>query len=374
MNNIYYVYGLINSENNLPFYIGKGKNKRIYYHSKICNKYDECPNKYFNKHLFYKIKNIIKRGFEVLYIKYAENISETAALELEMETIKSIGMENLCNQTKGGDGVSMKHSEEFKLDRSKKSKEMWADPKFRKRMEKVSICFNPVSGEHHHYYGDRMKQETRDKMSKNMRERMKNIDRNENWNNNISKSLKGRKILWKDKISQKVKEWHKTHKQEFTKETRDKISKANKGKELTKINAETEDTIINLYKKIGPNRIQEVLNKDGIQISLYLIRRVLKKHKCYKCYSKGKPSLVDVKCKIFIIKFEDTILKVINLKEFCQQNNLDKKRLYGVGDKGYLIINIEYEYYRISRKEIDTRRRDKKHKEIFYEDFIVGLK
>jgi hypothetical protein len=78
----FYVYHLINSHNNLPFYIGKGIKNRLYHHEKMVRN-NKIPNN--NKLLFYKIKKIIDLNGHIIYKKIKENISEYSALLLEIE-------------------------------------------------------------------------------------------------------------------------------------------------------------------------------------------------------------------------------------------------------------------------------------------------
>ena len=104
----FYVYHLINSHNNLPFYIGKGIKNRMYHHEKMVRN-NKIPNN--NKLLFYKIKKIIDLNGHIIYKKIKENISEYSALLLEIEEIKTYGRivdksGILCNLTEGGEGMS----------------------------------------------------------------------------------------------------------------------------------------------------------------------------------------------------------------------------------------------------------------------------
>lgn len=98
---MYYVYAHIKRTNNDIFYIGKGKGKRAW----IIKGRSKYWNNIINKHEYY-IK-ILK-----------ENLSETDALILEKQYISQLN--NLCNLTKGGEGISgFKFSNESKLKKSK---------------------------------------------------------------------------------------------------------------------------------------------------------------------------------------------------------------------------------------------------------------
>ncbi len=100
---IYYIYFLIDSITGLPFYIGKGQKKRMYLHvDKV--KRDRIPNN--NKHLYYTIKKILSSGYKIKYKKVFITKNETEAFNKEKELIAEIGLKNLCNLTKGGEGTS----------------------------------------------------------------------------------------------------------------------------------------------------------------------------------------------------------------------------------------------------------------------------
>jgi hypothetical protein len=56
---MYYVYELIDPRVNLPFYVGKGKNDRVYFHLS-----EQSRVKSDNARKFNKIQKIRKDGFE----------------------------------------------------------------------------------------------------------------------------------------------------------------------------------------------------------------------------------------------------------------------------------------------------------------------
>ena len=106
--NEYYIYHLIDPRTETPFYVGKGKNKRMYYHEK-CVKRGIIPNK--NKHLFYKIKQILNENLSVKYIKIYENLTEPDAWKKEIEEEQRLKQNGivLCNLVPcgcGGDTLS----------------------------------------------------------------------------------------------------------------------------------------------------------------------------------------------------------------------------------------------------------------------------
>lgn len=85
--NIYYVYALVDPINKIPFYIGKGKNKRCYDHTKG---YDKKNIKKVNY-----IQNIRDLGFEPKVELIENYLTNSEALKFEsacIETAKSMGI------------------------------------------------------------------------------------------------------------------------------------------------------------------------------------------------------------------------------------------------------------------------------------------
>lgn len=105
----YYVYELIDPRDNKPFYVGKGKNDRMYKHS-------NCEStKKKNPFLYYKLNKIKSLGLEPIRQKVIENLSEPDALQAEKDLISTYGLENLCNILPGGyEHCGAPHSEETK--------------------------------------------------------------------------------------------------------------------------------------------------------------------------------------------------------------------------------------------------------------------
>jgi hypothetical protein len=100
---IYYTYELIDPRDNKVFYVGKGKNKRMYRHEQLVVN-DKIPNG--NIYLYNKIKKILSLELKIIYKKQLENVTEQEALDLEEYLIGYYGVKNLCNLTYGGDGYA----------------------------------------------------------------------------------------------------------------------------------------------------------------------------------------------------------------------------------------------------------------------------
>ena len=133
---LYYVYQHIRLDENLVFYVGKGKNNR---HSKKDNR-----NRYWH--------NVVnKAGFssQILY----SNLDEELSLLVEMELIdkyKKLGVK-LLNITSGGEGVSgLKHTPDTKkkISENTKGKIITNDTRIKLSKALIGIKRKPFTDEH----------------------------------------------------------------------------------------------------------------------------------------------------------------------------------------------------------------------------------
>lgn len=97
MKNKFYVYQIIDPRTNFSFYIGKGSGTRIKTHLQKRHLKLSSPKND-------KIKEILQTGFKPIFEKFEESLTEEKAFELERNLINEIGLENLTNQTEGGEG------------------------------------------------------------------------------------------------------------------------------------------------------------------------------------------------------------------------------------------------------------------------------
>lgn len=114
----YYTYQLVDPRDGKPFYIGKGKDKRMLAHLK--------ESGHSKKHK--RIQEIRDAGLEPLCEVVKHFKSEDAAYRHEMRLIKKIGRSNLTNLTDGGKGapawVQGRKDPELELDKVQIS--LWA--------------------------------------------------------------------------------------------------------------------------------------------------------------------------------------------------------------------------------------------------------
>lgn len=151
----YYVYELIDGNTNLPFYVGKGCEKRMYSHIN-CVKNGYIPHG--NKYLFNKIKSILDSDNVIIHRKIFVSEDEQEVFLMEMKRIKEIGIEKLCNLTYGGEGNSPTQEVREKI-----SETLTGHSVSKETREKIS---KKLKGKvFPHMIGRKMSQEARNKMS-----------------------------------------------------------------------------------------------------------------------------------------------------------------------------------------------------------------
>lgn len=99
---LFYVYYLVSSIDKKPFYVGKGTGNRMYIHERQALYWKTTTN----PHLKRKILKILSDGGKILPLKIFQDLDEDKILAEEVYQIKTIGRDNLCNLTDGGEGFS----------------------------------------------------------------------------------------------------------------------------------------------------------------------------------------------------------------------------------------------------------------------------
>ena len=89
----YYVYVYSDPDTNKPFYVGKGKENRVFNHLNDQSENDKVR----------KINEIKQRGKEPIIEILAHGLDEETAFKVEAAAIDLIGVENLTNLQKGHD-------------------------------------------------------------------------------------------------------------------------------------------------------------------------------------------------------------------------------------------------------------------------------
>ncbi len=108
MKRTYYVYLLIDSKSSIPFYAGKGNGDRMKKHRYDSFSKSKIDGSWIhNKPHHQYIRNLYKRGNEIVYKKVVENLTQLTALRKEKELIRKIGrvVDNtgpLLNISRGG--------------------------------------------------------------------------------------------------------------------------------------------------------------------------------------------------------------------------------------------------------------------------------
>ena len=190
MEKIFYVYVLKTVDGNI-FYVGKGSGDRMYQHIKIAKGNSLSRKK--NPKLYNKISSILNSGgyvnSEVIFSSKLEN----ECFSKEVEIIESIGLNNLCNLTTGGEGTSgYKLSEETKkkMSEAKKGKKRVFSDEHRKKLSEAKKK-NPINA----WKGKKLSEETKKKMS----EAKRGKEFSDEHKKNTSEALKGRELTQEHK-------------------------------------------------------------------------------------------------------------------------------------------------------------------------------
>ena len=285
MNN-YYTYELIDSRNNVVFYVGKGKNNRMYYHF---NKVIKNNKTIINTKLQNKLKSIYQNDGFIIYNKI-DATNEQDAFNLEKILIAKYKSENinLCNLTDGGEGISghtFKHSEETKL--------------------KMSIISK-----------DKPKSESHKKKLKEAKEN--NINNTTYWKNKKFSNEH------KDKLAISAK-----NKPAMSDETKAKISKnsaskLNKGKNLIDLFGEEK---ANQLKEL--NRLKHLNKKASDETKLKMAKaQKLAKTNTYVINNNNSITIEKVTKKELAIRFNLSLLYITNMiKKGMSYNNIKIDKL-----------------------------------------------
>jgi hypothetical protein len=174
----FYVYTL--SHNGTIFYVGKGSKRRMYIHEYRFRKGIKSNN---NTSLFEKIKSIIESGNSIEYNKVFETDIEIDAYKIEFETIKSLGIDNLCNLTTDYLKSNLSEIVKTSLKKSIKFKESLD----KKRTPEIREHYRLINtGEKNPRYG---KKNTIDHMEA-IRKSLLNVPKTEDHKKKISNALK----------------------------------------------------------------------------------------------------------------------------------------------------------------------------------------
>lgn len=140
---MFYIYHYIDPRDNLPFYVGKGTNERLFDHL------SETESNTENRHKFYRIQYLKNNGLDPIILKVIENIeNEVLAYEIETKEILKygrIGFEDngiLTNVCLGSKPPSPKGKVKSELHRQRLSKShigKIVTPSTRKKNSEITI-------------------------------------------------------------------------------------------------------------------------------------------------------------------------------------------------------------------------------------------
>lgn len=240
IHNDYYVYQLVNSLDNKPFYIGKGRENRIHAHILEAHRNgDGCnPKKIF------KIRSIEREDGKILEEKLIDNLTEIDALDMEEVVIRRYGLENLTNLTYGGEGLSRECTSDTRQKISNALKGIRRSESTKEKIRKARLgthrslkTRNKISISH---MGKKRSPEFCEKISLfQLGHRVSTNTREKIRQKNI-----GRKIS--EETRKKLSISHKGY--VIKKETRIKLSNSNKGKHFHSVSGETRNKISNKLK------------------------------------------------------------------------------------------------------------------------------
>ncbi len=140
MGNIFYIYELIHPILKVSFYVGKGKNDRMYDHYLGSNK--------SNKDVQFYLKELQEQDLQPIYNKIEKNLTEQEAFKKEKEWIKFYGLNNLCNESEGGCGGDLisnhpRRSEilnKMRKPRSEQARKNMCVPRSKEHKKNISIA------------------------------------------------------------------------------------------------------------------------------------------------------------------------------------------------------------------------------------------
>lgn len=313
----YYVYAYLDPSfsyynpifpeiNNIPFYIGKGKNDRLNYHWKSILSGKDLKNIQLNL----KLKSMRERNISPIIIKIKENLTSEDANLLEKEIISVFGRRYydkgiLLNVAEGGEGgVTWLGENPFK---GKKLEDLYGEEKAKNMKEALSEAaskrkgeLNPmfgIRGENHPLYQEKS---PRYKVNHTMEAKRKISEKTKkNWENMSQEDI--------DSLNNKIKEKKSKWSEEYKLEIGRKISESNKNRDFT--DSHRKKLSENNYKKNN-------IGNDSLKLKEETIKKISSSLKGRKFSEDHKKNL-----KKFNIEYE-------LLRDMVKEKGIKSKREY----------------------------------------------
>ena len=269
----YYTYAYLR-EDRTPYYVGKGKGRRVYTKGKV------------------EIKPP-KDKTRIIFLK--QNLTEEEAFKHEIYMIavfgrKDLGTGILRNKTNGGDGISgFRHSEKSKNEMSKKRK-----------------------GENNAFYGKKHSPETIKRLSENKKGMVSVFlgkNHSQETKDKISNLKKGKYVGDKNPM------FGKTHSQE----ARDKISEANTGRVVS----------IEVRNEMSKRVKGENNPFYGKRHSQETIDKIIQANTGKTCPEERKQKISSFHNKLLrlLSPSGEIVEEITTIRKFCGKYNLDRKEI-----------------------------------------------
>lgn len=326
-----YIYNNIEF-NYEPFYVCKGKNNRYLYHlNKVKNK-----NKYKSSSKFSIIEECIYNNIEPIIIKLYDNLDEDTSLILEKETILTIGRMDLSkgpltNRNDGG----LKPQDNYRHSESAK--------------KNISIGLRRSSPRDRY---DLISPDNKKINNVNLLDfcKINNLDYQKMRKSSNKGCIKVRKTINCNKETLNCENWQVINKKIYKHDNR-KLKYILISPDNQEYKVYNDQSIKNVANELNLNLrlLRLYRNKGKIEIKSINQCKEQKSLNCqgWQFNDLNKKEIIiksEGKVKWLLIDRYDTTYEIINLKKFCQDNNLSERTFRTFKNKGIIDIKIRKNY------------------------------